>query len=261
MFILNIFVLLFVVKDSTSLRETIFSNPLNKDYTWLQTLFDFESSTVNYESKKIANIIVPSSTHSSNDLVIKQIPKIIDNIYAMHKNNVSPQQTSSTATNNSMQSQHQHNQSGNDPTSNAVVYVPKAGPSSLVAAATGTTSGTTTGTATAMTSDFSQLQSVLNQSDNVLSRKAHHPAYAQLQTRLDSFKDWPATLSQQPADLAKAGFYYFGIKDMVKCFFCNGGLKNWDHNDDPYQDHVRWFPGCQFIRQLMGHEYIETVCE
>lgn len=109
------------------------------------------------------------------------------------------------------------------------------------------------------TVDFSELQSVLNQSDNVLSRRAHHPNYASYQARLDSFKEWPASMSQQPDDLAKAGFYYFGIKDMVKCFFCNGGLKNWDHNDDPFQDHVRWFPSCQYIRQLMGHEYVEEV--
>lgn len=111
------------------------------------------------------------------------------------------------------------------------------------------------------TSDFNRLQNILHNSDNVISDKAYHPAYTLLQTRLDSYKEWPATLSQQPADLAKAGFYYFGIKDMVKCFFCNGGLKNWDHNDDPFQDHVRWFPKCQFIRQLMGAEYVEKIRE
>ena len=48
---------------------------------------------------------------------------------------------------------------------------------------------------------------------------------------------------------------------MVKCFFCNGGLKNWDHNDDPFQDHVRWFPKCQFIKQLMGADYVEKIRE
>lgn len=111
------------------------------------------------------------------------------------------------------------------------------------------------------TSDFNKIQNILHNSDNVISDKAYHPAYTLLQTRLDSYKEWPATLSQQPADLAKAGFYYFGIKDMVKCFFCNGGLKNWDHNDDPFQDHVRWFPKCQFIRQLQGAEYVEKIRE
>ena len=111
------------------------------------------------------------------------------------------------------------------------------------------------------TSDFNRIADILSNSDNVISEKAYHPGYTLLQARIDSFKEWPATLSQQPADLAKAGFYYFGIKDMVKCFFCNGGLKNWDHNDDPFQDHVRWFPKCQFIRQLMGADYVDKIRE
>jgi hypothetical protein len=108
-------------------------------------------------------------------------------------------------------------------TSGAIVYVP------------GSTSSSTS------TNDFNKLQNVLVNSDSVISEKAYHPAYTSFQSRLETYKEWPATLSQQPTDLARAGFYYFGIKDMVKCFFCNGGLKNWDHNDDPYQDHVRWF--------------------
>ena len=107
------------------------------------------------------------------------------------------------------------------------------------------------------TNDFNRLQNVLYISENVINEKAYHPAYALHETRLESFREWPATLSQQPADLAKAGFYYFGIKDMVKCFFCNGGLKNWDQKDDPFEDHVRWFPKCQFIKQIVGAEYVE----
>lgn len=110
-------------------------------------------------------------------------------------------------------------------------------------------------------SNYDQLQPVLTQTTHVINEKAHSPAFSQYQARLETFRDWPATLAQQPADLARAGFYYFGIKDMVKCFFCNGGLKNWDHNDDPFEDHVRWFPKCQYIRQLMGLEYVETIRE
>lgn len=109
------------------------------------------------------------------------------------------------------------------------------------------------------TSDFNKLQTVLNMSETVINEKAYHPSFKMHHTRLETFKDWPKGLTQQPNDLARAGFYYFGIKDMVKCFFCNGGLKDWKQNDDPYQDHVRWFPRCQFIRQLMGPEYIEQI--
>lgn len=109
------------------------------------------------------------------------------------------------------------------------------------------------------TSDFTRLQSVLNHSDSVINGSAYHPGFRMHHVRLESFRGWPTSLSQQPKDLARAGFYFFGVKDMVKCFFCNGGLKDWAAGDDPYQDHVRWFPKCQFIRQLMGSEYIEKI--
>jgi hypothetical protein len=90
--------------------------------------------------------------------------------------------------------------------------------------------------------------------------KAHSPAFTELQVRLETFRKWPATLIQQPTDLAKAGFFY-DRNDSVKCFVCNGSLDKWDHNDCPYEEHARWFPKCHFIRQLMGDEYIEKIRE
>ncbi len=110
-----------------------------------------------------------------------------------------------------------------------------------------------------VTTDFNRLYTFLNSlSDNVISEKAYHPDFKMHHVRLESFRGWPSD-NQMPEVLAKAGFYYFGIKDMVKCFFCNGGLKDWKASDNPYEDHVRWFPKCQFIRQLMGPEYINEI--
>lgn len=187
------------------------------------------------QAGKSTVLIYIVNINSENDLVLRQIPKVIEKIYEVYVKSVlnkKQKQThlSSAASNISEQV-------------NRMNYVP----------------GGSKAIKEMNTVDFNELQTVLNQSDSVLSRRANHPEYAQYESRLESFKEWPASMSQQPADLAKAGFYYFGIKDMVKCFFCNGGLKNWDHNDDPFQDHVRWFPTCQYIRQLMGHEYVEDV--
>ena len=47
-----------------------------------------------------------------------------------------------------------------------------------------------------------------------------------------------ATTSQ----IAKAGFYYQGIGDKVKCWYCNGGLQHWERDDDPWTEHAKWFP-------------------
>jgi hypothetical protein len=199
---------------------------------WLQCLYDFEKDESNSEVTINALQMLSNSENFKqlNDVEVKQLPKILEHLNLLYLNNLDTNEAANNSSSNT-----------------AIVYVPGV-------------STTNSGSITA-TSDFNKLQNVLGLSDSVISERAYHPAYTSYQARLETYKEWPATLSQQPNDLAKAGFYYFGIKDMVKCFFCNGGLKNWDHNDDPYQDHVRWFPKCQFIRQLMGAEYVEQVRE
>ena len=52
---------------------------------------------------------------------------------------------------------------------------------------------------------------------------------------------------------------YVGISDNVKCFFCDGGLRNWEPNDDPWTEHARWFPRCGYIRLCKGDEFIKEV--
>jgi hypothetical protein len=49
--------------------------------------------------------------------------------------------------------------------------------------------------------------------------------------------------------LAEAGFYHVGSAtgDNVKCFKCNGGLRNWQSTDVPMQEHKRYFPECPFV--------------
>ncbi|WAR06853.1 PIAP-like protein, partial [Mya arenaria] len=50
-----------------------------------------------------------------------------------------------------------------------------------------------------------------------------------------------------------------GIDDHVRCFACDGGLRRWDPEDDPWIEHCRWFPACPFARQQKGDEYIALV--
>jgi len=110
-------------------------------------------------------------------------------------------------------------------------------------------------------SDLKQLKNVLIKTLNATCDKPFHPGYSTEQARLDSFKEWPTHMTQKPLELSKSGFYYYGIKDMVKCFFCNGGLRNWDPADEPLIEHARWFPKCPYIRQLKGQRFIEEVRE
>ena len=59
-----------------------------------------------------------------------------------------------------------------------------------------------------------------------------HPQYAALEARLRTSREWPPALRQQPKQLAEAEFYYIGLSDQVKCFYCDGGLRNWQSEDD-----------------------------
>lgn len=84
------------------------------------------------------------------------------------------------------------------------------------------------------------------------------PRYSTLDARLHSFAEWERYDVQHPKNLAIAGFYYQGMNDQVKCFHCNGGLKCWMINDEPWFEHARWFPTCQFVYLIKGGSFIQN---
>jgi len=85
--------------------------------------------------------------------------------------------------------------------------------------------------------------------------------YSTLEARLRTFKDWPPALKQEPRQLADAGFYYIGLSDQTKCFYCEGGLRNWQPDDDPWTEHARWFTKCGYVRLIKGDEFIAKCVE
>lgn len=80
--------------------------------------------------------------------------------------------------------------------------------------------------------------------------------FSTLEARLRTFKDWPPALKQEPRQLADAGFYYIGLSDQTKCFYCEGGLRNWQPDDDPWTEHARWFSKCGYVRLIKGDDFI-----
>lgn len=84
-----------------------------------------------------------------------------------------------------------------------------------------------------------------------------HPSQASPDARMRSFDKWPSTCPKRPPELVVAGFFYIGLQDYTKCFHCDGGLCNWDAADDPWEEHARWFPRCQFVLLSKGEAYIE----
>ncbi|XP_014784970.1 E3 ubiquitin-protein ligase XIAP isoform X1 [Octopus bimaculoides] len=87
-----------------------------------------------------------------------------------------------------------------------------------------------------------------NQSNKFNSPK--HPHFASLSERLKTFSSWPENKNQKPESLADAGFFHNGKADTVICFSCDGGLRNWEEDDIPWKEHIRWFL-CAF--QILLH--------
>lgn len=77
--------------------------------------------------------------------------------------------------------------------------------------------------------------------------------------RLKTFSAWPKSIKQTPHDLSEAGFFYVGVGDQTLCFHCGGGLKDWEENDNPWEEHALWFPKCTYLFLKKGPEYIEQV--
>lgn len=86
--------------------------------------------------------------------------------------------------------------------------------------------------------------------------------YSNLDSRIRTFANkWNYAHIQDPKKIAEAGFYYQGNEDEVRCFYCDGGLRFWLKNDDPWSEHARWFPLCQFVQLVKGEGFIKNIQE
>ncbi|KAH9487775.1 Baculoviral IAP repeat-containing protein 7 [Bulinus truncatus] len=95
----------------------------------------------------------------------------------------------------------------------------------------------------------------------IITEKPKRPEFALKCQRIDTFKTWPRNHFLKPEDLSATGLYYTGISDCVRCFFCGGGLRDWEHGDDLWVEHAKWFPKCPYLRQHRSQLFIDTVQE
>lgn len=84
-----------------------------------------------------------------------------------------------------------------------------------------------------------------------------HQQFASYETRLNSFDMWENV--QSPEALAAAGFYYVKLGDHVRCFYCNGGLRNWEKEDDPWVEHAKYFNSCGFLLLKKGQYFVDNI--
>ncbi|KAK3580648.1 hypothetical protein CHS0354_017918 [Potamilus streckersoni] len=66
-----------------------------------------------------------------------------------------------------------------------------------------------------------------------------------------SFKDCKTQLHHVRTKEARQGAkgVRLGDNDIVRCYTCDGGLKQWVAGDDPWYEHYRWFPNCSYLKQ------------
>ncbi|XP_072932737.1 death-associated inhibitor of apoptosis 2-like isoform X2 [Epargyreus clarus] len=95
----------------------------------------------------------------------------------------------------------------------------------------------------------------------VVGGGARHPTHAGLASRLATFDGWPADRAQDPRALADAGFFYTGVDDQVRCFYCDGGLGKWEAGDAPWSEHAHWFPHCGYVLLVKGQEFVDSCKE
>ncbi|XP_027413912.1 baculoviral IAP repeat-containing protein 7 [Bos indicus x Bos taurus] len=94
-----------------------------------------------------------------------------------------------------------------------------------------------------------------------LAPRPAFPGMGSEELRLASFYDWPLSAVVPPELLAAAGFFHTGQQDKVRCFFCYGGLQSWERGDDPWTEHARWFPRCEFLLRTKGRDFVCRVQE
>uniref|UniRef100_A0A8V1A3R9 RING-type E3 ubiquitin transferase n=1 Tax=Gallus gallus TaxID=9031 RepID=A0A8V1A3R9_CHICK len=107
-----------------------------------------------------------------------------------------------------------------------------------------------------------QILSLLQRIDSEETALPNQPEYPEMVTeemRLSTFQNWPQYTEMRPEQLARAGFFYTGQGDVVRCFYCDGGMRNWAFGDDPWREHAKWYPRCEFLLRSMGREFVSSV--
>ncbi len=101
-----------------------------------------------------------------------------------------------------------------------------------------------------------------------LDQHAKHSAKRNAEDRLLTFKDEEAKFDKQSCGgaqycklLVDAGFWYLGPADNVRCFYCDGGLKNFTPNDIPLVEHKKWFGECKYVKFLETQAEIKRIEE
>ena len=46
---------------------------------------------------------------------------------------------------------------------------------------------------------------------------------------------------------------------MVRCFFCDIGIRNWKAGDEAWGEQARWYPSCDYVISVKGKTFVQQV--
>ncbi|XP_052238132.1 putative inhibitor of apoptosis isoform X3 [Dreissena polymorpha] len=89
--------------------------------------------------------------------------------------------------------------------------------------------------------------------NNLKWKTAKYPAYSDAEERLATYRGWPL-VEPNPNTLCTFGFFFTGHDfDLVRCFCCGIGLKDFSDTDNPLLEHAKHSSNCPFIIDYFGN--------
>ncbi|TRZ00968.1 hypothetical protein DNTS_021544 [Danionella cerebrum] len=76
--------------------------------------------------------------------------------------------------------------------------------------------------------------------------------WSSMVNRVKSFERFPHSDGVSAQRLARAGFYFTGDGDRVRCFSCSATVQDWHRGDAPLERHQQASPECRFLSCAHG---------
>lgn len=109
-----------------------------------------------------------------------------------------------------------------------------------------------------------ELTPSLTSIDFLIGEPPKHRDMCPIFQRIDSFEnpEWRALrISQSLAaeSCARAGFYYVGSGDKLRCHWCGLELNSWKSTDNPIHRHIISSPRCTWLYRLLGRHGVKNI--
>ena len=107
--------------------------------------------------------------------------------------------------------------------------------------------------------NIDNIENIINKNDRKINFEFEiNEKYTNLSHRLKSYRFWPKYYHISAMQMAKAGFYYLGVGDYVKCICCGIVLNDWKESISPAREHINQASSCSYVKLFLddGQSYL-----